>query len=104
MKERNVSDIVDRARDALKSVMDPEAGLNIVDLGLVYDIMLEDGRLVALITFTTEACPVGPRLAEEAERALAAAAGSVPVEIRVTFDPPWTPERITPDGRALLGR
>jgi len=99
-----VSDIVDRARDALKSVMDPEAGLNIVDLGLVYDITLEDGRLVALITFTTEACPVGPRLADEAEQALAAVAGAVPVEIRVTFDPPWTPERITPDGRALLGR
>jgi metal-sulfur cluster biosynthetic enzyme len=99
-----VTDIVDRARDALKSVFDPEAGLNIVDLGLVYDIVVEDGRLVALITFTTEACPVGPRLAEEAERALASVAGGLPVEIRVTFDPPWTPERITPDGRALLGR
>ena len=97
-------DIVDRARDALKFVMDPEAGLNIVDLGLVYDLALEDGTLVALITFTTEACPVGPRLAEEAERALAAVAGSVPVEVRITFDPPWTPERITPDGRSLLGR
>lgn len=99
-----MSDILDRARDALKSVVDPEAGLNIVDLGLVYDLAMEDGRLVALITFTTEACPVGPRLAEEAERALAAAAGEVPVEVRITFDPPWSPERITPDGRALLGR
>jgi metal-sulfur cluster biosynthetic enzyme len=99
-----LSDIVDRARDALKSVMDPEAGLNIVDLGLVYDIAVENGRLVAVITFTTEACPVGPRLAREAEHALAAVAGPLPVEIRVTFDPPWTPERITPDGRALLGR
>lgn len=99
-----MSDILDRARDALKSVVDPEAGLNIVDLGLVYDLALEDGRLVAVITFTTEACPVGPRLAQEAENALAAAAGAVPVEVRVTFDPPWTPERITPDGRALLGR
>ncbi|MFO0987102.1 MAG: metal-sulfur cluster assembly factor [Alphaproteobacteria bacterium] len=99
-----MSDLVDRARDALKSVVDPEAGLNIVDLGLVYDVAIENGRLVALITFTTEACPVGPRLAAEAERALAAVAGAAPVEIRVTFDPPWTPERITPDGRALLGR
>jgi metal-sulfur cluster biosynthetic enzyme len=99
-----VSDILDRARDALKSVIDPEAGLNIVDLGLVYDLAIDDGRLVALITFTTEACPVGPRLAEEAERALGAVAGGVPFEIRVTFDPPWTPERITADGRALLGR
>lgn len=99
-----MSDILDRARDALKSVVDPEAGLNIVDLGLLYDLALEDGRLVALITFTTEACPVGPRLAAEAEHALTAAAGATPVEVRITFDPPWTPERITPDGRALLGR
>jgi len=99
-----VSDIVDRARDALKAVMDPEAGINIVDLGLLYDLAVESGHLVAVITFTTEACPVGPRLAEEAERALAAVSGPVPVEVRVTFDPPWTPERITPDGRALLGQ
>lgn len=99
-----MSDIVARARDALKSVIDPEAGLNIVDLGLVYDLALEDGRLVATITFTTEACPVGPRLAAEAERALAAMAGPHPVGVRVTFDPPWTPARITADGRALLGR
>lgn len=99
-----MADLAARARDALKSIVDPEAGLNIVDLGLVYDILVENGRLVAVITFTTEACPVGPRLAAEAERALAAVAGAVPVEIRVTFDPPWTPERITPDGRALLGR
>ena len=99
-----MSDLVDRAGDALKSVVVPEAGMNIVDLGLVYDVAVENGRLVALITFTTEACPVGPRLAAEAERALAAVAGPAPVEIRVTFDPPWTPERITPDGRALLGR
>ncbi len=99
----SMSGIVDRARDALKSVMDPEAGLSIVDLGLLYDLTVEKGHLVALITFTTEACPVRPRLAEEAERALAAS-GPVPVEVRVTFDPPWTPERITPDGRALLGQ
>jgi metal-sulfur cluster biosynthetic enzyme len=99
-----MSDIVDRARDALKSVLDPEVGLNIVDLGLVYDLALEDGRLIALITFTTEACPAGPRLAAEAERTLASAAGDVPVEVRITFDPPWTPERISADGRALLGR
>lgn len=99
-----MSDLAERARDALKSVVDPEAGLNIVDLGLVYDIAIENGRLVAVITFTTEACPAGPRLAAEAGRAVEAVAGAVPVEIRVTFDPPWTPERITPDGRALLGR
>jgi metal-sulfur cluster biosynthetic enzyme len=97
-----MSDPIDRARDALKTVLDPEAGLNIVDLGLVYDLFLEDGRLVVLMTFTTEACPAGPSLVEAAERAAGEALGAVPVEVRLTFDPPWTPERITPDGRALL--
>ena len=99
-----MTDLAARARDALKQVLDPEAGINIVDLGLVYDIGVVDGRLRAVMTFTTEACPAGPRLLAEAERALAAVADGAPVEISVSFDPPWTPERITADGRALLGR
>ncbi len=99
-----MSDLVDRARDALKAVLDPEAGLNIVDLGLLYDLRLDNGRQVAVMTYTTEACPVGPSLAAEAEHALASVAGGQAVEVQVTFDPPWAPERITADGRALLGR
>jgi metal-sulfur cluster biosynthetic enzyme len=99
-----MTDWPDAARDALRQVLDPEAGINIVDLGLVYDVRLEDGRIVVEMTFSTEACPVGPELLAEAERALSAIPGAPPAEVRLTFDPPWTPERITPEGRALLGR
>jgi metal-sulfur cluster biosynthetic enzyme len=55
------------------------------------------------MTFTTEACPAGPSLAAAAEQAVASAAEGHEVEIRLTFDPPWTPDKITSDGRALLG-
>lgn len=99
-----MSDLADAARDALRRIDDPEAGINIVDLGLIYDVSVVDGRVRVLMTFTTEACPVGPTLAAAAEEALASLPGNPPVDIEITFDPPWTPERITPEGRALLGR
>jgi metal-sulfur cluster biosynthetic enzyme len=94
--------LVERARDALRQVLDPEVGLNIVDLGLVYDLREEDGALKLVMTFTTEACPAGPVLVANVEETLAAFHPDIDVEI--TFDPPWTPERITPEGRRLLGR
>jgi metal-sulfur cluster biosynthetic enzyme len=99
-----MSDLIDAARDALRRVDDPEAGINIVDLGLVYDIRAENGGVAVLMTFTTEACPVGPSLAAAAEEALQSLPGRPPVTLEITFDPPWTPERITPEGRALLAR
>ena len=99
-----MTDWTDAAREALRQVLDPEAGINIVDMGLIYDVRVEEGRLVVDMTFSTEACPVGPSLLEQAERALAAIPGAPPAELRLTFEPPWTPERITPEGRALLGR
>ncbi len=91
-----------QAEDALKHVLDPEAGINIVDLGLVYAIEAEQKRVAVTMTFTTEACPVGPALLAEAEHVLAALPGAPAVDIAVTFDPPWTPARITPDGRRAL--
>lgn len=99
-----MSDLADAARDILRQIDDPEAGINIVDLGLIYDVSVVDGRVQVLMTFTTEACPVGPTLAAAAEEALSQLPGKPPVELTITFDPPWTPERITPEGRALLGR
>lgn len=97
-----MTDIVDQARDALRQVIDPEAGLNIVDLGLVYDLCEEEGALKLTMTFTTEACPAGPMLVANVEETLGALHPNVVVD--VTFDPPWTPEMITPEGRGLLGR
>jgi metal-sulfur cluster biosynthetic enzyme len=97
-----VSDPVDLARDRLKQVVDPEAALNIVDLGLVYDIRRKDDALEIDMTFTTEACPVGPSLLAEMREVLKDLPGIARVDINVVFDPPWSPERISPDGRALL--
>ena len=81
---------------------DLEAALNIVDLGLVYDIRRKDDALEIDMTFTTEACPVGPSLLAEMREVLKDLPGIARVDINVVFDPPWSPERISPDGRALL--
>jgi metal-sulfur cluster biosynthetic enzyme len=97
-----VSDPVDLARDMLKQVVDPEAALNIVDLGLVYGIRRRGDALEVDMTFTTEACPVGPSLLAEMREVLKDLPGIARVDINVVFDPPWSPERISPDGRALL--
>lgn len=97
-----MTDPIDQARDKLKQVVDPEAALNIVDLGLVYDIRRTGDALEVDMTFTTEACPVGPSLLAEMREALRDLDGISRVDINVVFDPPWSPERITPDGRAVL--
>jgi metal-sulfur cluster biosynthetic enzyme len=97
-----VSTIVERAYAALREVEDPEVGVNIVDLGLVYDVRGDDRRLELVMTFTSEACPAGPLIAQAAEDALANLAEKPKVTVTVTFDPPWSLDRITPKGRKLL--
>ena len=99
-----MTDMVEAARRALGEVLDPEAGLSVIDLGLIYAIEARGTTLGVTMTFTTEACPVGPMLAGAVERALLAVPGVESVELSVTFDPPWTPERISEAGRALLAR
>jgi metal-sulfur cluster biosynthetic enzyme len=96
------STIADEARKALHQVVDPELGLDIVDLGLVYAIRPEDGGVVVEMTLTTPGCPVSEALPAEAHRVLSAALG-VPVMIAVVWDPPWTPDRIDPRAAEALG-
>jgi metal-sulfur cluster biosynthetic enzyme len=96
-------DLTDSARDALKQVLDPEAGINIVDLGLICDIREPHaGHIEIDMTFTTEVCPAGPYLMQAAEESVQGISGVEAVEIILTFDPPWTPDRITADGRSFL--
>jgi metal-sulfur cluster biosynthetic enzyme len=98
-----MNDLVAHAWDALKMVLDPEAGLNIVDLGLIYDIgEISGGVIDVAMTFTTESCPAGPILVDAAEAALRAVPGVTDVHVTIIFDPPWTPDLITPDGKAWL--
>ncbi len=89
--------------DALKQVIDPELFVNIVDLGLVYDITRNDHDVVVTMTLTSPACPAGPQLVSEARTALEKMPGVNTAEIRLTMSPPWTPEMMTEDARDQLG-
>lgn len=106
----------DAVRDALREVIDPEAGMNIVDLGLVYGIELAErgergdrgdrgGRAVkVLLTMTSAACPMVDMIAGEVHAALAAALpADTAVEVELVWDPPWTPERMSGLAREQFG-
>jgi len=93
----------DTVRRALRKVKDPEAGINIVDLGLVYDIAIEEGKVDVKMTLTSPACPAGPQIMGDADDAIRALDGVKDVRIELVWDPYWTPERIDPKVRAYLG-
>ncbi|MFO0983519.1 MAG: metal-sulfur cluster assembly factor [Planctomycetota bacterium] len=93
----------DEVRGALRDVLDPETGVNLVDLGLIYDVDVEqDGAVVVTMTLTTPACPAGDAIARGVVQRLQRVAGITAGRVVLTFDPPWTPERITAEGRRLL--
>ena len=90
--------------EALKSVYDPEIPVNVVDLGLVYDIQVKEGGDVYVqMTLTFPGCGMGPFIAQQAEWAIQDVEGVEEVEIEMVFDPPWTPELISEEAKAQLG-
>ena len=90
--------------DALKQVIDPELMINVVDLGLVYNIESHDDSRVSVdMTLTSPACPAGPQIVQQAKMALERLDGVNDAEIKLTMSPPWTPERMTDDARDQLG-
>ena len=94
----------DEAREALKTVEDPEAGMNIVDLGLVYAIRCEPGRVRVEMTMTSPACPVASFLVDEAVAAIRALAPEgTDVQVELVWEPPWTPERMSPEAQSRFG-
>lgn len=90
-------------KKALKGVKDPELNLDLVVLGLVYDIEVEGGDVHVMMSLTTPLCPVAPQIVEDATNAVLAVEGVDTCEVELTFDPPWTPERMSPLIRASLG-
>ena len=90
-------------RDALRPLKDPELGLSIVDLGLIYDLTVTEGHVHVLLTLTTPGCPLDEffrtQIIEHAKRV----PGVEDVEVQLTFDPPWGPDKMDPDVRAALG-
>ncbi len=88
---------------ALKTVKDPELNLNLVVLGLVYDVEVEGDHVHARISLTSPMCPVAEQIVHDAETAILGVEGVETAKVQLTFDPPWTPERISPLIRSSLG-
>ena len=94
----------DRAKLALRKVKDPELGLNIIDLGLVYEIIVDEEQNIHVdMTLTSPGCPAGPQIMTDVERALQALPGVGEVELNLVWSPYWTPDRIEPRVRAYMG-
>ncbi len=89
--------------EAMKDVYDPEIPVNVVDLGLVYNIDVTEGNVYVQMTLTAPGCGMGPMIAQQAEWRIAEMEGVEDVEVEMTFDPPWTPDLISEDGKKLLG-
>ncbi|MEX0761851.1 MAG: metal-sulfur cluster assembly factor [Dehalococcoidia bacterium] len=89
--------------EALKEVYDPEIPVNVVDLGLIYSVEVEDGDVHVEMTLTAQGCGMGPYIAQQAEWRIAEVEGVEDVQVDVVFDPPWSPDKITEDGKRLLG-
>jgi metal-sulfur cluster biosynthetic enzyme len=91
-------------REALKHVMDPELGVNIVDLGLVYDVEIsQDGKIYIEYTLTTMGCPIGPLIEHQMQSFLENVPGVTSVEAEMVLRPPWSPEMMSEEAKAALG-
>lgn len=93
----------ERARDALRDVVDPELGIDVVELGLVYDIVVTGSTIDVDLAMTSAACPLGDAIASEAAARLREIDGVTDVHVYLVHEPPWTPDRMSPRARALLG-
>ena len=90
-------------RRALREVKDPELDMNIIDLGLVYDVEVDGGEVRVKMTLTSPGCPAGPMITNDAYRVIRGLAGVQDVDIEIVWEPYWTPDRMDPKVRALMG-
>lgn len=98
----------DRIREALKVVVDPELFVNIIDLGLVYDVKIGEevegkSPVTVEMTMTSPACPAGPQLLSQSHDAVRRLEGVGEVDVKLVMEPPWTPDRMTEEARDQLG-
>lgn len=98
----------DKVREALKQVIDPELFVNIVDLGLIYEIKIDEAaegksNVEVEMTMTSPACPAGPQLLGQSKDFVSRLEEVGEVDVRLVMDPPWTPDRMTEDARDQLG-
>lgn len=91
-------------RDALRSVDDPEAGMNIVDLGLIYEIEVQPGKVAVDMTMTTQACPMTDMIMAQAAHAIGTVVPvGTQIDMRLVWDPPWTPDKMSGIAREFFG-
>ena len=94
----------DQVREALTEVYDPEIPLNVLDLGLIYGIDISENNDVHVtMTLTAAGCGMGPFIAQQAEWAVAAVDDVNDVNVEIVFEPPWSPDLISEDGKKVLG-
>ena len=94
---------VDEVQEALTNVIDPELGLDFVELGLIYEVEVEDGEVFVTYTLTSPGCPIGPQVSEQIEEFVGALDGVSRVYPKMTFSPPWTPDMMSEEARFALG-
>jgi metal-sulfur cluster biosynthetic enzyme len=95
--------IEDDVTEALANVIDPELGLDFVELGLVYDIAIDGGTVNITFTLTTPACPIGPQVTEQMKEFVGDLEGVDEVVPSMVFTPPWTPDKMSEDAKFALG-
>ena len=94
---------VDDVEAALTNVIDPELGLDFVELGLIYGIEVDEGNVHVTFTLTTPACPIGPQVTEQIDEFVSSSTASTDVTSSMVFTPPWSPDRMSEDAKFALG-
>jgi metal-sulfur cluster biosynthetic enzyme len=89
--------------EILKQVYDPEVGINIVDMGLIYGVEIEDNKIDLIMTLTSPACPAGPHILQQIDDKLKEMEGVEDVDIRVVWTPPWSPDMLSEEAKDQLG-
>ena len=93
----------EEAIEALRGVEDPELGMDVVELGLLYDVEVDGARVRVIHSLTSMGCPAGPEIQENMQNAVSSLPGVEEVEIELTWDPPWTPDKMSEDAKFILG-
>jgi metal-sulfur cluster biosynthetic enzyme len=94
---------VDDVQEALTNVIDPELGLDFVELGLIYEVEVDGGDVNIAFTLTSPGCPIGPQVAEQIDEFVSELEGVASVQSRMTFSPAWTPDMMSEEAKFALG-
>jgi metal-sulfur cluster biosynthetic enzyme len=94
---------IDDVQEALSNVIDPELGLDFVELGLIYEIEVDETEVYVTFTLTSPGCPIGPQVSEQIQEYVLELEGIEKVHPRMVFSPPWTPELMSEDAKFALG-